>query len=109
MTTPLSVGEKRENAIDFHLHSDKNMCIWYCHCKLPSTNLCSVNGTSCSEQLIHQCRVMNSIFDVMLNRIPHMIFVARKENNECYKFKEMLAQPNQCEFLEAMLKETAEH
>ena len=38
-----------------------------------------------------------------------MIFMAGKENNECYTFKEMLAQPDRNEFLAAILKETAEH
>lgn len=38
-----------------------------------------------------------------------MVLASGKENNECYTFKEMLSQPDRKEFLEAMLKETAEH
>ncbi len=63
----------------------------------------AVNG------FIHQCNAVNANFDETLNSIPHMIFMAGKENNECNIFKVMLSQPDKREFLEAMLKETNEH
>ena len=66
-------------------------------------------GQAAVNSFIHQCNVVNANFDNTLNAIPHMVFAAGKENNECYTFKDMLAQPDKCEFLEAMLKETAEH
>lgn len=78
-----------------------------------ATCLQPINGFSAGQtavnSFIHRCNVVNSNFDRTLNEIPHMIFAAGKENNECYTFKEMLAQPDKKEFLQAMLKETAEH
>ncbi len=64
-------------------------------------------GQAVVNSFIHQCKVMNVNFDGFFNAIPHMIFAAGKEINECYTFKEILTQPDHWKFLEAMLKETA--
>ena len=61
------------------------------------------------NSFIHRCNVINTNFDGTLNEIPHMIFAAGKENNKCFTFKEMLAQPDKKEFLQATLKESTEN
>lgn len=63
---------------------------------------------SCGQQtvngFIHWYNTINANFNGTLNAIPHMVFAARKENDECYNFKEMLAQLGRQDFLEEMLK-----
>ena len=46
---------------------------------------------------------INQQFDVTLNHFGNMIFVANQQQNKTYKFKEMLLQPNNSEFIMAML------
>ncbi len=60
-------------------------------------------GQAAVNSFIHKCNVIISNFDRMLDLLPS------KENKKCYTFKEMLAQPDRNQFLEAMLKETAKH
>ncbi|KAL7464788.1 hypothetical protein ACHAXS_005121 [Conticribra weissflogii] len=66
-------------------------------------------GQAAVNSLIHKCNVVNSNFDNTLNSFPTFVLAAGKENNECYTFKEMLSQPDWDKFLQAMLKESAEH
>ncbi len=63
-------------------------------------------GEVAVNNLIHKCNVVNSNFNNTLNSFLAFVLAAGKENNECYTFKEMLAQPDQDKFLQAMLKET---
>ncbi len=67
------------------------------------------SGEEAINSFVHRCNIVNANFDGTLNAIPHIVLASGKENNECYTFKDMLAQPDKKEFLEAMLKETAEH
>ncbi len=57
-----------------------------------------LTGQMALNSMIHKCNVVNSNFDNTLNSFPTFILVAGKENNECYTFKEMLAQPDQDKF-----------
>ena len=48
-------------------------------------------------------------FDSTLNALHPMAFLAENENNELYTFGQILKQPDDADFIHAMIKEADDH
>jgi len=58
---------------------------------------------------VNSFHTANQCFDGTLNCLHPMVFLAGKENNDLYTFREMLKQPDAVDFIQAMKKEVHNH
>ena len=86
----------------------------YTHSYYNSIRTLVTNGTphlddSCFRKEIHAQSMINLNMDGTYNDFNPMSFAASKSDNDTYMFHEMLRQPDKEDFVNAMIKELADH
>ena len=61
------------------------------------------------EKAVKHSERINLHFDNTLNAVHHAVLMTGGDSNDVYTFKEMLAQPDKADFIEAMMKEVSDH
>ena len=75
----------------------------------PTLSGVHTSSENMSFSVVHSYHLANQLFDDTLNLLHPTALATEEEDNESYTFKQMLKQPDAADFIQAMMKETADH